>query len=110
MDFSGVCGVTARSSSPQAAMCRLCAATAEPVACASAVSLVVARSATLVIPQLLSLRSKDGPMPGMPRRGIICTNCAWRLTGMSSMPSGLALVDAIFATSLFEAMPTEQVM
>ena len=49
-------------------------------------------------------------MPGMPRNGIICTNCACRATGIINMPLGLALVDAILATSLFAAMPTEQVM
>ena len=45
----------------------------------------------------------------MLRNGIICTNSADRLLGMSSMPLGLAFVDAIFATSLLAAMPTEQV-
>ena len=49
-------------------------------------------------------------MPGMPRNGIICTNSACLATGIMSMPSGLALVEAILATSLFAAMPTEQVM
>ena len=48
-------------------------------------------------------------MPGMLRNGIICTNSAERAFGMSSMPLGLAFVDAIFATSLLAAMPTEQV-
>lgn len=47
-------------------------------------------------------------MPGMPRNGIICTNSACSTTGIMSMPSGLALVEAILATSLFAAMPTEQ--
>ena len=48
-------------------------------------------------------------MPGMPRNGIICTNSAERAAGISSMPSGLALVEAILATSLLQAMPTEHV-
>ena len=79
------------------------------MAVASVCSLIFARSATVFTPHSASRRSSEGPMPGMPRSGIICTNSACRATGISSMPSGFAFVDAIFATSLFAATPTEQV-
>ena len=109
IDFSGVYGVTSRSSMPWDASIRPCATVAEPVAWASVASGVAARSATESMPHAFSRRSSEGPMPGMPRSGMICTNSAWRAFGISSMPSGLALVEAILATSLFAAMPTEQV-
>ena len=50
-----------------------------------------------------------GPIPGMARNGIIPTNSSRRDRGMRSMPSGLAIVDASFATTALDAMPTEHV-
>ena len=70
---------------------------------------MLARSATSLMAQSLSRFSRAGPMPGMPRRGISWTNSACRALGINSIPSGLALVEAILATNLLVAMPTEQV-
>ena len=109
-DFSCARGATGRSSNPRAAMYNPRALMADPVACSSDSMLIFAKSATESTPHAFSRFSKDGPMPGMPRNGIICTNSACLATGIMSMPSGLALVEAILATSLFAAMPTEQVM
>lgn len=48
----------------------------EPTAVVSVCSLIFARSATVFTPHSASRRSSEGPMPGMPRSGIICTNSA----------------------------------
>ena len=76
IDFSGVYGVTARSSMPRAAIYRPWAMVCEPTGVASVCSLIFARSATVFTPHSASRRSSEGPMPGMPRSGIICTNSA----------------------------------
>ena len=47
--------------------------------------LIFAKSATESTPHAFSRFSKDGPMPGMPRNGIICTNSACLATGIMSM-------------------------
>ena len=109
MDFSSRVVAISRESRPCEAAHSPRAAAGDPVACMRAASSICDNSATECTPQALSRFSSDGPTPGMPRNGIICTNCADRAAGMSSMPFGLALVEAILATNLLQAMPTEQV-
>ena len=107
--FSSRRGVTRRSSLPQASAHR-CAPPATPssrrkVACGTcAISPTVRRPSR---PRTSSARS---PTPHSALTGSGCRKSSSPSAGTTSRPSGLQRADAILATNLTGATPTEQVM
>ncbi len=109
MLFSPSGASTGRGSRPQASAARWLPA-AWPSARTRVSTGVCATSPTVASPSRSSASSVFSPTPHSSPTGSGCRKATTRSAGTTSRPSGLARVEASFATNFVDATPTEQVM
>ena len=107
IDFGSISVTTSRSSRPCAAAC-MNAPCARPKCSTSHAGSAAARSAIVTTPSASSFALDLGPMPLILRAGSGQMRRSMSPSRMSVSPSGLSSSEAIFARSLFGAMPIEQ--